>query len=546
MPPFTPRRFEQILPDMIARVVTRTNLIDINDASSLKHVLAASSREDDEIYFQMENVLALFNIDDATGDDLDERAAEIQPATITRIGPRSAVGTVIFSRAASGPTVNIPIGTRVKTTDGIVFLTTGLGTITAASPEQITGHGVGRDSAPVPISAEVPGIAGNVVSGSINKFDTKPPGIEEVTNLVATTLGRDEEKDDAFRQRIKDFIASLARCTIQALETGVLGLEDATTGASILFAKAVEDLINLGNVTVFIDDGTGQAESATVVAATALAATFTWAGPSLIVTTPDTSGVVVGDFIRQDADGQWFEIASIVPSTSVTVLNPGSLTVPTGVGSPPGSSVDTGADRLTQGLAGPPVNSAVGGETELFTDNKPIKAAATVSVVSSLQGVLATPADYTINPASGQIVFTSALTTGEVLFAEYTFFTGLIALAQKVIDGDLSDRENFPGLRAGGVLVVVNTPVVLIQTVEAGLTIAEGFTQSDVITSAKNAVQNYINSLGISDDVIRNEIISRIQALVGVTDLDLIQPSQNVIILDDQLARTTDANLDIT
>lgn len=543
MPQFQPKRQEQILADEIASLVTNTLLSDVADSSSVKGMLSATAREIDESYFQMENVLSLFDIDKATGDDLDERAKEIQPGTITRVGPRSAVGTVVFSRAGTTGTVNIPTGTRVKTGDGLIFTTTAVGTITPTSPEQIGSHGIGRDSAPVPIVAEAPGSAGNVVSSTIIKFDTKPAGVDEVTNLSPTTLGRDKQSDDAFRQRLKDFIASLSRCTPLALENGVLGAEDETTGASILFSKAVEDIVNLGKVTLFIDDGTGAAESTAAIAATALVATYTWSGPSLTVTTGGTSEVAVGDFVGLTSDTQLFEIASIVPNVSVTVLNPGSLTVPSGA-TP--SRLATSMDRLTQGLAGPPADTAVGGETTLLLDNKPLKTTIAISLVSSTRGVLVENTDYTVNPASGQIDFTPALVATEVIFAEYTYFTGLIALGQKIVDGDPNDRDNFPGLRAAGVLVRVLTPQVLIQTVTASLVVREGFSQTQTITDAEDAVKSYINGLGISDDVVRNEIISRIQSITAVSDLVLSAPANNIILLDDQLARITDPNINIT
>ncbi len=542
MPPFTPKRQETILADEIASVVTNTDLSDVTDSSGVKNMLNATARELDESYFQMENLLTLFSIDKATGDDLDGRAKDVQPPTITRIGPRSATGTVTFSRSTTTGTVNIPSGTRVKTSDAIVFVTNAVATITPTSPEQISGHGIGRDAAPVGITAEIPGGNGNVVANTIIKFDTKPSGVDEVTNQGPTLLGRDKELDDAFRQRIKDFIASLARCTPQALENGVLGLENTATGATILFSRAIEDLLNLGNVSLFIDDGTGSAETVQVIESTDLVAVFTWAGPSLTVTTPATGEVVVGDFIRLDSDGQWFEIASIVPNTSVTILNPGSLTVPTGATQ---SSVDTGADRVTQGLGGPPADSAVGGEETLFLDNIAIKAATAFTLVSSINGVLVDPTDFSLNTASGQIQFVVPLVTGEVLFAEYTRFTGLIELAQKTIDGDTSDRTNFPGLRAAGVLVIVLTPTVLIQTVDASLVVAEGATRADAVAAAENAVLTYINGLNIADDVVRNEIISRIQSLGEVSDLILTSPATNIVILDDQLARTTINNVTI-
>lgn len=467
---FIPRRFEQILIDQITRLVARTALSDVADSSSVKQMLAASAREDDEIYFQMQNILQMFDIDSATGDDLDERAAEVQPGTIVRIGPRAAVGQVVFSRSGTAGTVNIATGTRVKTGDGVVFTTTTAGQITPTSPQQVGGHGVGRDSNLVSVVAEAPGITGNVVAATIIKFDSKPAGVDEVTNLTQTTLGRNKESDDSFRQRIKDFIAGLARCTVTALEVGVLGVEDTATGDTVLFSKAVEDIVNLGNVTLFIDNGTGSAESSTPV---------------------------VGE-------------------------------------------------NVTLGLLGPPADSAVGGETELFLDNKPIKISVIPVLSSSIRGALVFNTDYTINPASSQVLFTPALVATEVITAGYTHFTGLIQLAQKVIDGDPADRTNFPGFRAAGVLVRVLTPQALIQTVTATLTVHEGFVQATVAAEAETKVIEYINGLGISDDVVRNEIIRRIQALAGVADLILSAPTTNIAILDDQLARTTAVNVTIT
>ena len=63
---------------------------------------------------------------------------------------------------------------------------------------------------------------------------------------------------------------------------------------------------------------------------TAITAVYTWNG-TLTITTADTSEVVVGDWIRLDEDGQYFEIDSIILNTSVTVLNPENLVIPSGV-----------------------------------------------------------------------------------------------------------------------------------------------------------------------------------------------------------------------
>ena len=125
---------EQILERMVNRVVARTDLNDLADGSDVKQVLAAAAREDDDAYFQMLNLLDLFDINKAIGNDLDERAKEFNPALISRNPAAKATGEVIFSRVGTVGTITIPIGTQIQVpADGaaaaITFVTTEEGTI---------------------------------------------------------------------------------------------------------------------------------------------------------------------------------------------------------------------------------------------------------------------------------------------------------------------------------------------------------------------------------------------------------------------------------
>jgi hypothetical protein len=60
---------------------------------------------------------------------------------------------------------------------------------------------------------------------------------------------------------------------------------------------------------------------------------FIWDGTTTVLS-KDTSGILVGDWIRLDSDGQYFEITSVVANTSVTILNPNSWGIPGTVGAP--------------------------------------------------------------------------------------------------------------------------------------------------------------------------------------------------------------------
>jgi len=547
MPRFMTKRYDQIMPKMIAKIVSRTRLSDISDSAVAKHMMAAVARAIDELYFSASLLRDLFSIDRATGEDLDARAAEILPGLIFRNLAVKASGNLVFSRAGIVGVTTIPIGTKVKTAGGSVFTTTSVGTINAASPEQIVGHGVGRDSNLTAAVADVAGAAGKVADGTIIKFVAKPAGVNEVTNPSAFDHGEDVETDDHFRSRIKQYVAGLARSTVNAIESGVLGVQDPDTGQTILFSHAEEDVVDRGEVVLYIDDGTGSAESSAATQGTALAGAYQWPGgvaDPTVVLTNDTSDVSAGDFIGLEDDGQFFEVDLIVAGVSARVKNPGALTLPTdaGIGVSYGNP-----EIMTEGLGGGGGDAAVGGETDLWLDNVPVKSSVTKYIISSTRGLLVegAAADYIYNQADGHVVFIVPLVADEYVLAVYTYYTGLIALGQMIVDGDPDDRTAYPGIRAAGTRVIVQTPTVLIQNVTVTVTVKEGYDHPSVESDVSDAIKEYINGLGISGDVLRSELIRRVMSVAGVFNCTLTAPATDVVLLDDQMARTTDVNISV-
>lgn len=581
MPRFTPKRHEQILTQMISKVVARTNLSDVADSGQVKHVLSAAARQDDEQYYQMTLLLQLFSLDTATGEDLDERAKDIQPAAMERIDAAVSSGTVVFSRNVAGAgTVNIQIGTRVKTADGKVFVTTVAGTITPSSVEQISGHGVGRDSLPVAAAAEEPEAAGNVVAETIVKFaGGKPTGVDAVTNPSAFANGLDEETDDAFRNRIRAYISSLARTTVDAIEMGVLSQQDPDTSATVLYSKVFEDLVDRGEVTLYIDDGTGSAESTTAVVGENLTLGIgiqSWQKAIVPIpaddlndgetfTVDDNDGtVIVFEFDLggggvgggntavvysggQSADTLGGLIRDAINATALNITASGTFPVLLEHDSGVGSTITISETVVDPDFVAGTITAAVGGESRLFTDYKPVKNSEPLTVTSSTRGALSRDTggggDYTFSAPWGQFNFDPVLVQGEIITADYTHYTGLIAYAQKIVDGDPDDRENFPGLRAAGVRVTVETPQVLLQSVNVTVTVEDGYDQDEAKADVLQAIKDYINTMNISDDLIRNELVKRIMGVAGVSDVQVALPAANVVLLDDQLARTSNANI---
>lgn len=463
MPVLTPRNRVEITRDMVARVIARSELTGLTRNSAVFHILAAAANEDAEQYFQITRLRQLFSIDTATGSDLDLRAAEIQPGTVTRRQPLAASGDVVFSRPGTTGTIVIVSGTLVAAsdTDGLVkFRTTSPTTIDAGN----------TTSAAVNVVAVEAGERGNVAAGAIVKLVSRIPGVTGVTNAAAFSNGRDRESDANFRGRIKAFVQSLSRGTPTALE-GFANTVILADGRRVLFSKVVEPIVPDGTVSLYIDDGTGSIE--------------------------EFSSEFVG-----------------APETIVA--------------------------------------SALGGETRLNTGQKPVRDDGSfilrVNAVIQTRGV---GNDYVLNAATGEIELAVALTATDTVSVEYRYYTGLIQETQRVMDGDPATPLTRPGVRPAGVIVYVLPPAVVQQSVVAQISVKSDFDPTTVSTEVGAAIQEYINTLDIGEDVILSEIVERAMAVDGmydftVTSLTGSSPPVNQVLLDNQVARITSASITLT
>jgi uncharacterized phage protein gp47/JayE len=455
------RRYPDILKRMQIRTVTRSDLSDLTDTSSVNEVLTAAAHEDADQWRAIAKTRKVLDINNARGPDLDDLIKTYNEAILERRGPTYATGQVVLSRAVAGAAIGGAAGVEVK-----VPASTGQGSLSYyTTTDWSIGAGV-LSSAPVPIQAAEKGSKYNVGPGAISAFGSQPSGVDSVTNTGALAPGRDQEQDDELRRRVVLYKKSLARGTPSSLLYAALGVEDTVSGKIVVYAAVVEDPWNPGYVILYIDDGAGTAESTTAIPA-------------------DTMLAV-----------------------------------------------------------------AAGGEKDLYTTYKPIKEENPFHFF--VGGVLKTRnVDYTLDSASGhwkvtQASYPTGLPMGTSVIGDYSYFTGLIAAVQKVVDGDPADRTNFPGYRAAGTVVRVMAPSVSWTSVEGVLVMKNGFDVATAITSVKNSIVNYINSLGIGEDVIVNEIRALAMEVPGVYDIQLTIPADNLIVLDTQIARTSLAALNIT
>lgn len=127
----------------------------------------------------------------------------------------------------------------------------------------------------------------------------------------------------------------------------------------------------------------------------------------------------------------------------------------------------------------------------------------------------------------------------------YKYLTGLIQLAQFTIDGLDRDPTNFPGIGAAGTQFEVLPPVLVKLQLILDVTTVEGVSLSSVSSAVLSAVSEYINSLGVGEDVILSEIIAAAQGVDGVFDVEVSNFEDNIVIADGELARIDDEDLTI-
>lgn len=140
-----------------------------------------------------------------------------QAFDFTLLPAQKATGFVKFSLPEAPSTAStIPAGTQVSTGSGttsaeVFFITTAQASIAP-----------GTTMAVVPIAAVIAGSSGNVSANAINTIPTAITGISglTVTNETAIINGEDRETETERRIRFIEYVSTLSRGTIKAVEYG--------------------------------------------------------------------------------------------------------------------------------------------------------------------------------------------------------------------------------------------------------------------------------------------------------------------------------------
>jgi hypothetical protein len=151
--------------------------------------------------------------------------------------------------------------------------------------------------------------------------------------------------------------------------------------------------------------------------------------------------------------------------------------------------------------------------------------------------------DYFLNRTNGQLKFFGAgLPVGTQVLGHHTYYTGLVQLAQKVVNGDKDDPVNYPGFVAAGIIIHIDTPTIRQITIIMSISVANGFDEEDVRDDVQLVVENYIDGLKIGENVILAKIIERAMSTRGVDNAKIQVPSNDVVILEEELPKSFDSS----
>jgi hypothetical protein len=131
----------------------------------------------------------------------------------------------------------------------------------------------------------------------------------------------------------------------------------------------------------------------------------------------------------------------------------------------------------------------------------------------------------------------------------YQYWTGLKRRVQRVMDGYEPDPATFPGVRAAGVAIEAREPQIQRVAINIKVKTKEGVALASIADAIKSSVVGFVNSLGLSQDVVLSEIVGLIQATSGVDSVVLVSPSLNterITINDNAIARTSSTEITLS
>ncbi len=250
------KAFSQLVEDMGAALQSSASaLIDVSVGSVIRAIFEANASVVLWLQWLVLQVLQTTRASTSDGPDLD---SWMQDFGLKRLPAVPSAGIVTFSRFVDSLSANIPVGTIVKTTDGLLsFSVTEDQTLSiwsSGASAYVLPSGVG--SADVPVVCVSGGSSGNVLADTITIIAASLPGIDQVSNASPFSVGADAESDTAFRSRFQGYLASRSRATLVAVQSAIASVQQGLDVA-IEENTGPAGMAQVGAFLVVVDDGTG-------------------------------------------------------------------------------------------------------------------------------------------------------------------------------------------------------------------------------------------------------------------------------------------------
>lgn len=409
------------------------------------------------------------------------------------------------------------------------------------------------ESAIVACTSQASGLSQNVSAGRITIIDSTPYNGLRVNNNTGSVGGAEVEGDLQFKSRLAVFPQTRVGGTAYAIEQAVNNLTytDPLTGsvATCRLSQLVESISpDVYPSYLYVHDGSDSLTYKTTAA----------------VVTPEAVISNAASGQRRGRTQHWPLLAGSLASQTIRLMLPTNRTDGVankgfGTGTVSGRVLTDTTKTWTTNFAGYKLVDRSNNFFDIVSSNSNSVTVDSSTVLTPSSGPYAiiNPAgapvafsDYVANYSTGEVELSSslALQAGEWLVAiadpavsgaaSYTYYTGLIAEAQSVLNGKSDDPENYPGVKSFGCAVYVKEPSLSIINVVVSTTTQEGILETqEQQNRVAAAVRQYFGELAIGGSLIYAELLARCQKVSGVYDTQVVSPAANVQALPGQLLR---------
>ncbi|MGH7974973.1 MAG: baseplate J/gp47 family protein [bacterium] len=585
--------FSQIVQSMITflqgsrpDIATQPGSV-VNDVviSTVANQLSAQNGTDSSVYSSIQyiqNLQAFVN-----------NAATILPADLdaignnyglTRLPGTQATGTLtirIRNYTTSSPIITVPSGTVVSTlstssSPAVSFSTTATVTFTPSLAPFYFNPVSGFYEQTAPIVCQTIGTVGNVAANTITSLIGSGLGVDAVTNTTATFGGSNIESNVVFASRIQiklegnnigtaNGIISLVDTNPNVTQSIIVGPNDPAMirnqyGGSVNVYIRGQVLVTTPETFTYTTTGSQQyvllnQPAISVGSVTGIVGglpyTFVPGTDYAFVLNPNAlfaGSVDAASYINFNVTTSFSIITVGLPFTVTTVTDAIHLVVNSTTGMTAGDSINQGSHfttittvtDLTHLVVGSTSGWVGGGTAAVDTSVKQfiVNTTTGMSIGDTInQGSFSTTITNVVNSTTVDVASTSGFGAGVATFSGFKPDNNTVVTITYTYDSLIPTLQallnnNSNHIVASDILVVEAIQALI--NFNAGIVIVPGYVPNTVVTNVVTTLSNYLNNLGLGAVVILSELVSVMQGVAGVAEVDLasliLQSTENGVI----------------